>query len=117
MLHRQAGGFDDGLDVQQCLPCLAFDCGGKFSLGVAPALTGYVEKVAGENPWTVRTNGFDAGRSNRSLLRSGTESTADPDDNATQKESDACHLKISLSRLTAVFSSPASFMKTVSSIP
>ena len=32
------------------LPHLAFDGGRKLSLGVASALTGDVEKIAGENP-------------------------------------------------------------------
>ncbi len=62
MLHRQAGRFHDGLHVLKCLTHLAFDGRGEFSLGVAPALAGDVEKIAGENARAVRTDGFGAGR-------------------------------------------------------
>src|SRR6185503_12284034 len=80
---------DDGLHVLQCLPCLPFDRGGKFSVSVAPPLTGDVQKVAGENPWTVWTDGFDAGRSNGSLLRSSAKSAGQGDDSAKQKKRSA----------------------------
>src|SRR5439155_21058404 len=61
VLHRQPGGFHDGLHVLQRLPRLAFNGAGKCSPGVASALPGDVEKIAGENSRTVRTDGLDAG--------------------------------------------------------
>src|SRR5262245_4606808 len=89
MLERQPGGFDDGLHVLQCLPRLAFDRGGKFSLRVAPPLAGNVEKVAGENPWTVGTDWFDTRRSNCSFLPSRSESAGEDRDRADEGETNA----------------------------
>ena len=53
---------------------------GKRSRGVAPALAGDVEKIAGENARAVRTDGFDPGRSDHPFLRSRTGRTEEDDD-------------------------------------
>ena len=61
MFHRQAGRFDDALDVVERLAHLCFDCGRQLAVAIAGALARDVEEVAGHDSRTVRSDRFGAG--------------------------------------------------------
>jgi len=91
MCHRQPCGFDDGLHVLQRLPRLPLDGVRQFAIGVASALTGDVEKIAGDDSGAVRTDWFDPGRRDGAFLRARTGRIEENDDGADEKETDAHH--------------------------
>ena len=49
MFHRQAGRFDDALDVVERLAHLCVDCGRQLAVAIAGALARDVEEVAGHD--------------------------------------------------------------------